>query len=533
MIVSRREAIRTIGLGAAALAFAPSRALGFQGADASADFLWVNKHHNLSTRVWRHVDAWNHGAGSSSSIDTWRAGFGNLQRILTEAEYKAKRVRAVGARWSLSPVAVSPDIMINTTPLNFHAVGLPGEYVASTHVDPARLVWAQCGTSVMELSASLEARGLSLPTSGASNGQTICGAIATGTHGSALRVGSMQDYMLGLHVMVDGGRHYWIERESRPVVSEQFCAMLGATLVRDDRLFRAAVVSLGSFGVVHAVMFEAEPIYLLEVHRRASDWHRIQPAVCALDTDALGLPYPGEEPFHVDLHINPYCAKPDKKCAIVTAMYKRHGSVPVQRQEQGRLVPGADALGLAGKLAGLSPKRVPQMMDRLFDVMLKTSERPPLGTHGQVFGPTGLVGKSLSMEAGVNLTDASAALETLVETAKAHHYPGLIGVRFVRKSDASIAFTRFDTTCMIEMTGAGGPQTLEFYDRAWSALESRRLPFTLHWGKVNNTSASNIRSRFGAASVDEWIAARESFLSPAARHMFSSASLRAQGLCNG
>jgi hypothetical protein len=426
---------------------------------------------------------------------------------------------------------VSRDIMINTTPLNFHSVGLSSEFVATTNVDPARLVWAQCGTSVMELSESLEARGLSLPTSGASNGQTICGAIATGTHGSAIDVGSMQDYMLGLHVIVDGGRHYWIERASKPVVSDAFCAMLGATLIRDDRLFRAAVVSFGSFGIVHAVLFEAEPIYLLEVHRRIGDWHSMAKAVCALDTDALDLPYPGEKPFHLDVHLNPYCVKPGRPCAVVTAMYKRHGEpVPLPRRDGTALVPGADLLGVAGALARLAPNRVPKMVDRLFDAMVKATDRPPLGTHGQVFGPTGLIGKSLSMEVGVSLADSSAALETLVETARAHEYPGVIGLRFVRGSDASLAFTRFDTTCTIEMTGAGGPQTLEFYNHAWSALESRRLPFTLHWGKVNNTSAANIRARFGAEAVDEWIAARETLLGPAGRDMFSSASLVAQGL---
>src|SRR4029079_4308275 len=113
-----------------------------------------------------------------------------------------------------------------TLPLNVHAVGLPAEDVASSAVDPSRLVFAQCGTSVRELSATLETHGLSLPTSGASNGQTICGAISTGTHGSARRVGSMQDFILGLHLLADDGRHYWIERTSRPVVSQAFCQKL-------------------------------------------------------------------------------------------------------------------------------------------------------------------------------------------------------------------------------------------------------------------------------------------------------------------
>ena len=527
MIVTRRHALKSIGLGAATLALTPTRLFAHLPAESSAaGFLWINKHQNLSTRVWRHFDVWNRDVnGARMSGEPWRAGFERLRAILDEAEYKAKSVRAVGARWSLSPVAVSQDIMINTTPLNVHQIGLSQEFVSSSAVDPSHLVWAQCGTSVMELSASLEARGLSLPTSGASNGQTICGAIATGTHGSALRVGSMQDYMLGLHVMTDAGRHYWIERASNPIVSDEFCAQFGATLVRDDRLFRAAVVGLGSFGVIHAVLFHAVPIYLLEVHRRLCDWHGIATAACLLDTDAIDLPYPGEEPFHFDVLVNPYCVKPGKRCAVVTAMYKRpFQAVAVRRRDDSKLVPGTDLLGLAGAIARLAPHSVPQTVERIFNGMLKATDRAPRGTHGQVFGPTELVGKSLSMEVGVNLADTPAALETLVETAKAHEYPGVVHLRFVRGSDALLAFTRHEMTCTIEMTGAGSTRTTEFYDYAWSALEARRIPFTLHWGKVNNTTAGNIRARFGA-NVDDWIAARESFLSPVARKMFGSPAL--------
>ena len=534
MIMSRREALRGIGLGAAALALSPARVLASQGNTSfDADYLWVNKHNNLSTNVWRHFDVWNRAAdGTRPTIEPWRAGFARLRSILDEAEYKRKRVRAVGARWSLSPVAITRDVMINTTPLNDHQVGLPAEYVASSDVDPSHLVWAQCGTSVMELSQSLEARGLSLPTSGASNGQTICGAIATGTHGSALRVGSMQDYTLALHVMTDGGKHYWIERASRPVVSDAFVSTLGATLIRDDRLFRAAVVSLGSFGIVHAVLLEAVPIYLLEVHRRACDWHQIADAACHLDTDALGLPYPGEEPFHLDVAVNPYCTKPGRHCAVVTAMYKRpFEPVAIPLRDDTTLVPGADMLGIAGQLARIAPHTVPRTVDRIFEGMLKATRRPPRGTHGQVFGPTALIGKSLSMEVGVDLADTPAAVGTLVDLARTRSYPGVLGLRFVRGSDALLAFTKYATTCTIEMTGAGGPRTMEFYHRAWSALEANRIPFTLHWGKVNNTNAASIRSRFGAG-VDDWIAAREQFLSPAGQFMFGSDALTAQGLGN-
>ena len=105
------------------------------------------------------------------------------------------------------------------------------------------------------------------------------------------RVGSMQDFMLGLHMLAEDGRSTGSSARRSPWCPTAFCEQLGATLVRDDQLFRAAVVGFGSFGIVHAVMFEAAPVYLLEVHRRRIDWPQVRHAPRSRWTAGLGLPY--------------------------------------------------------------------------------------------------------------------------------------------------------------------------------------------------------------------------------------------------
>ena len=73
--------------------------------------------------------------------------------------------------------------MIDTSLLNYHAP-IASEHVLRTSEIPVRhLYFAQCGTSVEELNTDLQAQGLCLRTSGANQGQTICGAFSTGTHG--------------------------------------------------------------------------------------------------------------------------------------------------------------------------------------------------------------------------------------------------------------------------------------------------------------------------------------------------------------
>ena len=54
---------------------------------------------------------------------------------------------------------------------------------------------------------------------GASNGQTIVGAMSTGAHGSSFDVGAVQDYIIGMHLIVGPNRHIWLERKSAPVVA--------------------------------------------------------------------------------------------------------------------------------------------------------------------------------------------------------------------------------------------------------------------------------------------------------------------------
>ncbi len=522
--MTRREMLKTSAATVAFGAIGASWPLKAASAAPAPGSQWTNKHGNLTATVDELVDVWN---GSAPGGETWRVGCRKLQAALESAQAKGRRVRAVGARWSLSPVAICPDVMINTLPLNYHAIGLPAPHVSSTNVDPAHLVFAQCGTSVAELNTNLESNGLALPTSGASNGQSICGAISTGTHGSARRVGAMQDYMVGLHVLAEDGRSYWIEPASRPIVSDEFCHHIGATLVRDDRLFRAAVVGFGSFGIIHAVLFEATPIYLLDVRSLRMDWPDVADAAFTLDTGALSLPDPGTEPFHLDFALNPYKAGRGQRGALVTAMYKRpFGEHSKRPSKDGKLVPGIDLLGIGGKLATALPATIPGGVGAMFEGVVKARGEMVLGTHGQVFGETELVGKSLSTEIGVDLRDTRAAVEALLEVAREHSYPGMFGLRYVQKSNALMAFTRFDTTCTIEMTGAGSRRTLEFYDRAWAALDARKIPYTQHWGKVHHITSKDIRQRWGGA-VDEWLAARRAFLSPKGRAMFSNDLLTA------
>src|SRR5690606_6994376 len=127
------------------------------------------------------------------------------------------------------------------------------------------LFFFECGNKIKEVSEFVRRGGKSLKTCGASNGQTIAGALATGVHGSALDVGAVQDFVVGINLIIgpDPDDIIYLERESEPALNDLFASNINARVIRDDELFNAAVVGLGSFGFIHGIVVETENLYLL------------------------------------------------------------------------------------------------------------------------------------------------------------------------------------------------------------------------------------------------------------------------------
>ena len=397
------------------------------------NFDWRNKHQNVRRRAARLYSAWNlWEPGNDPTAQDWRAGLAGLGQIVGEAEASGRRIRPLGGSWSLSDVAASSDFLIDTKSLNMMTVGMSAEHLAPAAKDRAKtLVFAQCGVSILELNRKLEGRGLSLKTSGASTGQTIAGALATGTHGSAKDVGSIQEFVVGLHLVGEGGENVWVERKTTPIASDAFIAFLGATRVlRDDELFRAALVGIGAFGLVHAVALEVEPIYLLERTIRRFDLRDVRHAITTLDVAGLGLPGGADPPFHFEVVINPYATGNGEKGAYVRVMYKRPFVNLPAPQPGGPVVnaAGDDLLGVIGDIGDVLPGLFPVALGHVLDAQLRPIERA-LGTHGQTFGSTAIRGAGTSLELGVPPAQAEAAVNVIVDVARERPFGGLIALQ--------------------------------------------------------------------------------------------------------
>jgi hypothetical protein len=522
---------------------------------------WENHHQTVRFTPERYYDVWNFWDDNSSpTANKWRPGFCALQKIVRDAEAADCQVRAVGGGWSLSNAVETPGFLLNTKPLNIIEIGLRHVNCDPTYKgNPARLVFAQCGAGIAELNRELENAGLSLPTSGASNGQTICGAMSTGTHGAAVEVGSVQDYVVGVHLISEGGAHYWIQREDRPVVNEHFCNVLGAKLVPDNDLFDAVRVAFGSFGIIHAVLLEAEPIYLLERHVVNVHYAHVLPALSDMKKIGhLGLKdskgnIAGIRPFHFEVLLNPYAfsdgkngisEKTGEKAAYIRYMYKRPpGYAPLKWLDRGDTTKSNDAMAAIGVFSDVAWPFISLAAKPLLEGQLPpiySNEGPDTKTtfltHGGTFDATQIAGHSMSTEIGFDLQDVPRAVEVIVRETLRFPFSGLPALRYVKRSLACMAFTKFAPyTCAIEIPAVKSTRSKEAFERIWDALDNAGIPHTFHWGQSAHWGADPVKSLHAIKQVfghryERWAAARKGFLRKNGHYTFSNPMMHAYGL---
>ena len=247
-----------------------------------ADLHFVNWHYTVDVggpfaKKFRPANTFANGtstldhSSSSSSSDgepiqneEFVSGLRALQDCVREAAADGQRLRAYGSRWSLSNIAYDDQYLVEPWGLNYYQIGLAEDQVTEAYRDIRdRLVFVQAGVMNRHINQVLLRHDLDFYTNGDGDGHRTVGAVSTGTHNSALSLAAIQDYVRGVHlVLPPAGEHVFIQRASEAVVTAQFCQFLdNARLIEDDELFGAVVVGLGSFGIIHGMLIEMEPIY--------------------------------------------------------------------------------------------------------------------------------------------------------------------------------------------------------------------------------------------------------------------------------
>src|ERR1041384_4733200 len=240
---------------------------------------WQDVHHaNAEVRVTRYEVV-----PKASSVEAQLLEIGGaVQAVLQDAFDKNQPLRVPGGRWSLSTIGKPKNTLLDLS--NYRRIAkLPATWFTpqDTNISP---VLVAAGMTINVINRELLGMGLALQTSGASDGQTLAGAIATGTHGADMKVGALHDTVLALQLVVSPTRSVLLQAKDGSL-NEQAAEALGrwfgieCELLSDDQLFEAARVHLGSLGVVLNVVVAAVPLYywsrVRTVHKEGASWRGV------------------------------------------------------------------------------------------------------------------------------------------------------------------------------------------------------------------------------------------------------------------
>jgi hypothetical protein len=253
-----------------------------------------------------------------------------------------QRLHAAGSHWALSRAAISDHSFIETHDYNnlIPAMGrtlytvVPGclsagflnELQSSSTTagaaDPGYFVHFEAGKRIYQLYAELDVGdsanpnslcalmksqfdnssfegSWAFPTLGGSGGQTVVGAFSTGTHGGDFDRPPIADAVVALHLVADGGKHYWIERDQKPRFTDvaKLRALYGAAeyrgpgnfeVIYDNEVLYAAMVQVGRFGAIYSAVIQVTRQYGLRQGVVLDTWENVQGLIANPNSSLFG-----------------------------------------------------------------------------------------------------------------------------------------------------------------------------------------------------------------------------------------------------
>jgi FAD binding domain len=493
---------------------------------------WENYHGTASCQLADRIELWN--GATVSGRDTLKEAATLIWHLLREAKDQGVTVRAVGSAWSPAPIALSPGgWQLEMPRLNRTFRLAASDLAPGNATDPAALILSQGGALIDEINDRVE-RDLarSLRTTGASNGQTVAGAIATGTHGSVLSAGGTQDHVRAVQI-VTAADIWWVE-PAAGFLSDAFIAASGAVPLRDDDAFEAARLSVGSLGVVSAVVLETVPRYLVEAYQaKRTVSHSEIEMLAAGDFRAFSkLAGRDEEPYFVQVIVNPY--NPDRGKALVKLLYRRDWRPDYPKPGPAALGASYDTLTLLGDLLERFPFLRGWLLQLTMELAYPDAPKPgealPIGTWGEMTETHTPLGSLFNGSVTVAREHLGAVFGTILEAYRAGGGGNSVTIRFMEQATGLLAPARFQHNAVIDFDGVRSAASLESYHRVLAALDARGIAFGRHWAKTNSLNAARVRRDYGE-KLDRFLAAQMRIIpDPADRALFRNPELVHLGL---
>jgi L-gulonolactone oxidase len=194
--------------------------------------------------TWRN---WGGNVSARPARQVAPASVEELAAAVRRAREDGLKVKAVGTGHSFTSIAATDGVLIR-----------PQLLTGIRTIDRASMtVTVEAGTPLKRLNAALAREGLSLTNMGDIMEQTVSGATGTGTHGTGRESGSIAAQIKGLELVTADGSVLTCSEKENPDV------------------FAAARIGLGALGVVTAITFAVEPLFLLTAREEPMPFERV------------------------------------------------------------------------------------------------------------------------------------------------------------------------------------------------------------------------------------------------------------------
>ncbi|MYS53211.1 FAD-binding protein [Streptomyces sp. SID6013] len=205
---------------------------------------WASGRPKGRNGTWRN---WGGNVTARPAREVAPASVDELADAVRRAAEDGLRVKAVGTGHSFTSIAATDGVLIR-----------PQLLTGIRSIDrDAMTVTVEAGTPLKRLNLALAREGLSLTNMGDIMEQTVSGATSTGTHGTGRDSASIAAQIRGLELVTADG------------------SVLTCSADENPEVFAAARIGLGALGVVTAITFAVEPVFLLTAREEPMPFDRV------------------------------------------------------------------------------------------------------------------------------------------------------------------------------------------------------------------------------------------------------------------
>ncbi|MFG2307172.1 D-arabinono-1,4-lactone oxidase [Streptomyces sp. NPDC048566] len=204
----------------------------------------------MSTTASAKSGTWRNWAGNVTARpvrEVTPASVEELSAAVRRAAEDGLTVKAVGTGHSFTAAAATEGVLIR-----------PRLLTGIRRIDRAAMtVTVEAGTPLKRLNLALAREGLSLTNMGDIMEQTVSGATSTGTHGTGRDSASIAAQIVGLELVTAEG------------------SLLTCSATDNPDVFAAARIGIGALGIVTAITFAVEPVFLLTAREEPMPFERV------------------------------------------------------------------------------------------------------------------------------------------------------------------------------------------------------------------------------------------------------------------